>query len=154
MNELADHRDIALVKLVSRKVTFVHQRLWPQLAAVGLARDAWQMERLSSPGRGLLELVRRRGSVRTDEPAVAACVTPRRPAAVVGDLEARLLLLGAQVHTETGAHAKVLEDWRHWVRRLHVRPRADAHAARAELDQVVLELNRRFDGRGRLPWWR
>jgi hypothetical protein len=111
------------------------------------------MERLGPAGRALLELVRRRGSVRTDDPAVAAAVRPDRATSVVADLERRLLIVAHQVHTETGAHAKVLEDWHRWGRRFRVEPFPQGAGARAELDRVVSDLNRRFSGSGRLPWW-
>src|SRR5689334_19139778 len=39
--------DIARVKLVAKKSTLVHRRLWPALAAVARARAPWQTAELS-----------------------------------------------------------------------------------------------------------
>ncbi|HUR27834.1 MAG TPA: hypothetical protein VM509_06590 [Planctomycetota bacterium] len=36
--ELEAHEDVLVVKLVDRKLTFVHRRLWPALLAVARAR--------------------------------------------------------------------------------------------------------------------
>jgi len=51
---LGGHADIAMAKLISDKVTFVHRRLWPQLVAVGRVREDWQLRDLGTEARTLL----------------------------------------------------------------------------------------------------
>jgi hypothetical protein len=152
-NELAQRRDVALMKLISGKVTFVHRKFWPHLYAIGSAREPWQMERLLPEGRRLFDLVRKRGVVRTDDPTVTSLVAPHTPAATALDLERRLLVLGRQVHTQSGAHVKSLESWKRWSERERVTKRLNALQAKSELDRVVRHWNEQFDGAGRLPWW-
>ena len=41
-------------RLIGRKVTWVHKRLWPELIAVGESNAPWQTDRLSAPARRLL----------------------------------------------------------------------------------------------------
>ena len=152
-NELADRADVVLIRLISGKVTFVHQRWWPHLLAIGSAGERWQMDGLSPAARALLRVVGERAEVRTDDPAVFRIVAPGKPKDAALELERRLLVAGRQVHTETGAHAKRLEAWRRWARHTGVRRTIGVRAAKGELDALLRELNQRFGGRGRLPWW-
>lgn len=94
-NTLHDHPDVVAVKLIDGKVTFVHRRLWPALNAVALAAST---KGLSSAARRLLARVRRVGELRASGPAVK-------------ELERRLLVRTAQVHTERGAHELVVRPW-------------------------------------------
>jgi hypothetical protein len=65
-----------------------------------------------------------------------------------------LLIIGAQVHTQTGRHAKALESWPHWARRIKLASRIPATKAKAELAERVRRLNAEFNGGARLPWAR
>jgi hypothetical protein len=142
--EVADHRDVAAVKLVNGKVTFVHRRLWPALLAVGASREPWQMDGLSAPGRRLLERIVREGTLRSDEAPA--------PKEAARELEARLLVHADQVHTERGAHARVLESWAVWSRRNRVRGRPPTAArGRALLEAALRDLAPR-GVRASLPW--
>ncbi|HEY8131083.1 MAG TPA: hypothetical protein VII12_04275 [Thermoanaerobaculia bacterium] len=85
-------------KLIGGKVTFVHPRLLPALAAVGRAREPWQMEGLSPDARRLLARVDRERSVRASGPASKG-------------LQERLLVNAREVHTESGRHETILEPW-------------------------------------------
>ena len=66
VGQIADHPDVAVTKLISGKVTFVHRKLWPALLAVGMSREPWQMKGLSRKARNLLQIVDRKGEVRSD----------------------------------------------------------------------------------------
>jgi hypothetical protein len=149
---LADRPDVVIVKLLSGKVTFVAKELWPHLLAVGRACEPWQLEGLSPPALALLDLVRRNGTVRTDDPAVRHAVNPGTHAAAARELERRLLVLGMQVHTESGSHAKTLEAWDHWARRKRLTGRLPVARAKAALEDRVRRLNAEFNGKARLPW--
>ncbi|PYQ48053.1 MAG: hypothetical protein DMF59_17180 [Acidobacteria bacterium] len=90
--------DAVSAKLIAGKVTFVHPRLLPALAAVGSARERWQMHGLSPAARKLLARVDREGSVRASGPAAK-------------ELQLRILVQAHEEHTESGRHATVLEPW-------------------------------------------
>jgi hypothetical protein len=104
--ELEDGGEAVVLKLIDRKVTFLHRRLWPALWRVvsdpafrsraerGLERDA----------RALLSSVRARGTVRLEKKA--------GPAKKV--IEERLLALVGQDHGPSGAHRTVLRSWEAW----------------------------------------
>src|ERR1700688_83619 len=40
--------DAMLTKLVSGKETYIHRRLWPHILAIGIAREAWQLDGLTT----------------------------------------------------------------------------------------------------------
>jgi hypothetical protein len=140
--ELADHPDVLMTKLISGKVTYVHRPLWPQVIAVGRAREPWQIKDLSPAGRKLLAQVDRK-PVEPDSHASKAA----------SELEARLLVYSEQFHSESGAHVRRLESWDHWSRRIgDVGEETTAVRGRRFLEDVVAPLNRKFKGSGRLPW--
>jgi hypothetical protein len=134
LTELAEDTSLLLVKLVEGKLTFVHRALWPELLAVATARESWQMKALSREAKALLEEVDSAGSVELD----------RKASRAARDLEDRLLAYGSQVHTESGAHAKILTSWARWATAARVgRRRMDPSKARAALEKKT---------EGELPW--
>jgi len=57
------------------------------------------------------------------------------------------------VHTEAGAHARMLESWKHWAGRIGFRRGTmTAPQGRERLEQALAVLNERFAARARLPW--
>jgi hypothetical protein len=138
---LEDHADVLVAKLLDAKVTFVHRRLWPALIGVGMARSPWQCERLDAAGRALLARVEDEGRVRLSAKRDAAAKL----------LEERLLVLGEQVHTESGRHETELVSWREVGKRARLRGKPPT-AARA---QATLEAAAVIAAPGaRLPWQR
>ena len=142
---LEDHPDVTTAKLVNGKVTFVHRRLWPALVAVARSREDWQMDGLPAAARRLLDRVEREGTLRTDQ------VPGARDAA--RELEARLLVHADEVHTDGGAHARVLESWAAWGARVGLKGRRPSPAtARAALESAVGKLAAASRSRASLPW--
>lgn len=142
---LAEHPDAVITKLVSGKVTWVHRRLWPALLGAARAREPWQTRGLTPKQRALLRRVDRDGGIRADRAGASG-----RDAA---ELERRLLVHSHSVHTETGAHQRMLETWERWARRSKLRcRRAGPARARAALEEAVAIMNEKTGARGRLPW--
>lgn len=139
---LADHQDVLVVKLISGKLTYVERALWPCVAAIGKAREAWQIKNISPDAHELLEDVDR-----------APVETDRRLAKAASELEKSLLVFSEQFHTEAGAHARRLDTWDRWLRRTGgTKVRRSPNQARDALEQLVESLNQEFSGNGRLPW--
>jgi hypothetical protein len=138
-SKLAAHRDVLVCKLVSRKTTFVHRRLWPALLGVACAREHWQLDDLSRAARALLAQVDELGRLEATGDAARA-------------LENLLLVHSEQVHTDAGSHAKVLESWAAWARRARAGKPLAPPKGKERIEQIVSELKRRFGGEGELPW--
>jgi hypothetical protein len=136
---LEAHPDVAVAPLVRGKVTFVHRRLWPALAAVATAGEAWQLRGLSAAGRRLLERVRREGEIAGGAKGAAR------------EVAERLLVRATQIHTASGKHVRLLESWERWITRMELGTCPSPARARAELERATALLG----PKGRftdLPW--
>src|SRR5260370_23492331 len=63
-NQLANHPDVLVIKLLSGKVTFVQRRLWPAVISVATAREPWQLQDLSDIALTLLNSVTKEHTLR------------------------------------------------------------------------------------------
>jgi len=104
--------DATVARLVARKQTLVHRDRWPDLAAVGAERAAWQLDGLPADARAVVAQVDGAGgALRTDALDLTG---DRARTAVVRDVELRLLLAAEEVHTDAGRHVKILRPWSVW----------------------------------------
>jgi len=149
---LEDHPDVLIAKLVSDKVTFIHRKLWPQMLAIGAARERWQVKSLSASAQALLKMVEARGVLSTEN--LNLKIFPaRKPGDAARELERRLLVHSEQFHTESGKHAKRLETWQHWSERTGVGTAGvTAAAAKLDLENALGKLNATFAAKAQLPW--
>jgi hypothetical protein len=155
LQQLADHKDVLITKLISGKVTFVHRKLWPDVLAVGMARENWQLKGLSPAARTLLKMVDQSSELRSDHLAWPPKFKAVKPGQAVRELEKRLLIHSEELHTEGGSHAKQLATWQRWAERNDCLGRTvEVADAKRTLEQRLSELNERFGTSARLPWMR
>jgi hypothetical protein len=156
MNRLDDDAGVLSTKLVAGKVTYVHQRLWPALVQLATAREDWQLDGLSPGAAWLLGEVEAVGHVQTDTVVLPhEARSGKRLPEVARELERRLLVHATEIHTPSGAHAKVLQTWPHWAAevRLPRRPSLTAAQAREALDDAAASLAAGVEGAVvELPW--
>lgn len=150
--QLEDHDDILIAKLISRKVTFVHRKLWSELATIGSARERWQLTSLPAATKSLLKQVDAAGSLTTGE-----TTWPQKTVMKLGDaardLEKRLLVVGTQFHSESGAHEKRLETWDHWMKQRKFKlAKTSIETAKSRLELKLQSLNEQFGASATLPW--
>lgn len=138
LEALEDDEAALFVKLVAKKVTLVHRSLWPELFTVAMAKEGWQTKGLSPGAHALSKRVERDGSLRAT----------KNEARSARELEERLLAHGAQEHTETGAHAKVLETWARCASRKHYRPEGGEPVSA----RLALEARLHDWPKAKLPW--
>ena len=153
--KLEDHPDVLITKLVSGKVTFVHRDLWPEVLAIGTAQESWQMEGLSASAQALLKTVEETGAIRTDKIGLPGLKTARKnkPGDIARELERKLLIHAEQIHTASGAHAKLLETWKQWAERVEFKSATIVvEQAKRELAKRLLKLNQEFEASAKLPW--
>jgi len=152
LGQFEDHRDVMFTKLISGKVTLVHRTLWPEIFAIGTSRAPWQMKGLSKSARNLLEMIDEQGSLRTDQLAWPKSGTVK-PGEAARELEKKLLIHAGEFHTESGAHAKLLETWKTWARRVGFPVRiVPPEIAMQKMEERVRKLNEQFEAKARLPW--
>jgi hypothetical protein len=155
MNALDDDPSVLSTKLIAGKVTYVHRRLWSAIASLGGAREAWQLEGLSPGAAWLLEHVADEGEVQTN-----LVVPPpgmhlrKRVADAARELERRLLVHASEVHTPSGAHAKVLQTWSGWAAARGLDAAwPSPEVARADLESAAASLAHAVPGGyAALPW--
>ena len=134
LEDLTTHRDVLLVKLIAGKDTFVHRRLWPEIAAIATSCAAWQWRGVSKAARQLFAEVEKAAEIETTGDAPL-------------ELESRLLVHGEQFHTEGGSHAKRIESWTRWTARAGVDPHAVSSAEACRTLEEILP-------RASWPWRR
>lgn len=147
---LEEHPDVLITKLVNGKITFVHRKLWIHVYAVGTAREEWQINGLSAAAKTLLKTVEKETSIETDR---LGPIDGKKPGDLARELESRVLIHTEQVHTKTGAHAKRIETWDNWARRVRFKGgRGNEKAAKLFLENRVSQLNKKFGTGAKLPW--
>lgn len=152
---LEEHPDVLQTKLVSGKVTMVHRNLWAVVLAVALHRAPWQLDGLSPLAIWLLERVDQQGSLQTDLVPIPTGSTRKQIPDAARELERRLLVHGLEVHTPSGAHAKVLQTWTRWLSQSGLDQEIPSEATgREQLEQVMERINRACGAAARLPWQR
>ena len=137
-SELEDAGDIAFVPLIGGKVTLIHRPLWADLAAVGEAREPWQLEGLDRAARALLSEVDGAGRLRASGAAAKS-------------LARKLLVHAAQVHTKRGAHATELQTWQSFRKDHRLGGRRRPEPARRALESAV-ERALGAEAVADLPW--
>jgi len=153
LQQLADHNDVLIAKLVSGKVTFVHRKLWPEVVSIGQAREPWQVRNLSPAAKMLLEQIDHHGSLLTNALEWPSKFKSIKPGEAVRDLEKRLLIHSEEFHTGEGAHAKQIETWEHWKRRIGFKGKpVSIESAKRKLEKRIEVLNERFEASGKMPW--
>jgi len=149
---LDDHPDVLIGKILAGKVTFVHRQFWPALLAIATSGEPWQMRNLTDTAQQVLNSVKSAGSLRSDELSIGT-LDRKQLSESVRTLERRLLIHSRQIHTESGAHAKVLESWERWAASVKVNAgKLTMDAAKKSFEHRVQELNAKFKGKVNLPW--
>jgi hypothetical protein len=137
LSELSDHPDVLFSKLLHRKVTLVHRKIWPALLAAVSAQESWQLQGLSPAARKLLTLINE------------SSVPVRGSGQAVRELEFRLLAHAEEVHTESGRHETALEPWSTWSSRVGVKPVATSMLGRRQLEKAARAIGAPSSA---LPW--
>lgn len=69
------------------------------------------------------------------------------------ELERRLLVATREVHTESGAHAREVLDWKRLARDKGIPlRRRSVERARGSIETTLATMNQAHGGKARLPW--
>jgi len=140
-------------KILDGKVTYVQARLWPAFFAVVQHDPGARLARLGSAAGALFAHVEQHGPVRADALPAGLSAPSRELTKTVRALEARLLLHTDSIHTDSGAHVKLLQTWPQWCAERSVRvPAVAIDDARAELDSAVAALSAGVARKIEVPW--
>lgn len=154
IRRLRSHPDLVTTRLVSGKITYIHRRLFGALLAVATSHEAWQLHGLSPQAKALLKMVSSKGVVQSNLLRRGLGQTGKSAGQASRELEKRLLVHSTEIHTHEGFHAKRLETWSTWARRVGSGGSKVAPAVgKRRLESAVHELSRRLNTRIRLPWY-
>lgn len=150
---LSQRPDVLITKLLSRKTTFVHRRLWPEFLTIATSREPWQLDHLSPNAQHLLSAVQREGKLSTNEYSKES----GKKVGILGEgareLESRILVYGKGFHSESGSHAKRLKTWDQWTKDTKYKwTKVDLAKAKQSFENIALELQERYSVRPKLPW--
>jgi len=147
---LRDHAEVVRVPLLSRRATWVHRELWPELLAVATAREAWQLDGLSERALALLALADREGVVRTRDLDWQQWPRAGKSAR---ELEDRLLVKGGEEGNPREGPYKVVTAWPVWLAQHGLDDDLPAaQMARNELHRTVGRLNQAWGTKLRLSF--
>lgn len=154
LSEISEKDDILLTKMISGKVTFIYKNLWLEFLTVANSNEPWQFNNLSVEAQALLKSIHSKGFIQTEKLPKDFFSTSRKMGDVVRELEKKILVCSYQTHTEQGFHAKVIENWEHWVQRKKIafKKRIYVQDAKNKFEHLIFDLNKTFGGNGRLPW--
>ena len=150
-NELMDQPDIVTVKLVNKKVTFVHKIHWNALVTIGNAEAEWQLQGVDIQHKSLLKKVTSKGQLRADDPQL------KKSAGEIGKmaakLEERLLIYTESIHTDSGKHVRMLESWKKIMEtRGHRVKTLNYLSAIIHLENLQNKFTSEYGGKVFLPW--
>ncbi len=154
LGELSKRADILPTKLISGKVTFIHNSLWLDFLTVANSNESWQFNNLSEEAQTLLKSVNNSGLIQTEKHLKDFFISSKKVGDAVRELEKKILVCSYQTHTNQGFHAKVVESWEHWVQRNKIssKNRIYVQEAKNKFDNLIFDLNKTFGGKGKLPW--
>jgi hypothetical protein len=107
--QLEDDPEILVVKLVNKKITYIHRRHWGALFSIAIEKSDWQMKGLLTEHKSLLRIIQKKGVLRADETFLKR--TPTEIGKYASKLEEKLLVYSQSVHTESGKHVRLLKSW-------------------------------------------
>jgi len=114
--QLEDDPEILVVKLVNKKITYVHKRHWNALFSIVLEKQDWQMKGLLTEHKSLLRIIQKKGFLRADEAFLKK--TPTEIGKYASKLEEKLLIYSQSVHTESGKHVRLLKSWESFMKEI------------------------------------
>jgi hypothetical protein len=136
LEQVGDSPDVLTCRLLARKVTYLHRRLWPAFLTVAMSGESWQTDALSKAAKALLAAVQTVGIVAAKGPAAR-------------ELQERLLVAAEEIHTETGRHELRLQTWAGWAASREPGTAMPLEAARESLERHTVAIGATSTA---LPW--
>jgi hypothetical protein len=142
-------------KIINGKVTYVHARLWPAFLSIAQADPAARLSAVSADAAALHATVHKHGPLRADSERVPSALRSATGelSKAIRALEGRLLVHSDSLHTESGAHVKVLRSWPQWCSEHSVRvPAVAVGEAKKELAAALGALCKDSGLVPKVPW--
>ena len=150
---LSRRPNLLVTKLLSRKTTFVHRRLWPGFLTIATSREPWQLDHLSPEAKRLLDAIQQKGKLSTNDHSKESGVKIGVLGKAARELESRILVYGQGFHSESGFHAKRLKTWDQWAKDTKYKwKKIDLDIAKQSFENIATKLKERYNVWPKLPW--
>lgn len=150
-NELMDSPEILTLKLINKKITFIHRRHWNALLSITTSGKQWQKKDLSVSCKSLFQRVQREGKLRIDDSRLAK--PPAEVGKLASQLETRLLVYSESVHTDSGKHVRQLSSWdnvKHGKKGKFVAVPYDE--ALENFEKIKMDMSAKYSTKIKFPW--
>lgn len=145
LGNILDSKDVIAPKLINGKVTLLYKELFPYFNSIVSSPKNWQIDNLKEDCKIFLRDVQKNGGcLRSDEYKWEG---DRKLGDVIRDLEKKLLVYSLEIHTDSGAHAKIIHTWENYFK--------DQSLHQVELNEALLTLEIFANSLGekvKLPW--
>jgi hypothetical protein len=145
---LEDTPSVLVLKLISGKVTYLHESLFSDIYSIVVEPRDWQLKKLNEEDLKLLKYLSKKEKVSAEDRNVIELVKDPKKSFV--KLEKKLLVHSEEVHTATGKHVKEFRVWKN--SKISKSAPGDFLAAMKKIENLVDELSRPSGAKVKLPW--
>lgn len=145
---LEHNRPILIVKLISGKVTYLHESLFSDIYSIVSKPRDWQLKNLKEDELTLLEYIVKREKITSDDPQLIKLFKDYKKA--ITTLEKRLLLYSSEEHTDSGKHIKEFGIWKN--SKISISSPGDYIESQNNIEAIVANLCKKSGAKIKLPW--
>lgn len=148
LNHCLHKNPILSVKLLSGKVSFISEALFPAFFSIVAKKRDWQIKKLNAEELKLYETIRKKGKLASDDKKLKETFKDLKKN--LEKLEKRLLVFSEEEHTESGKHIKVFSPWSKCD--LKVKSDVSYDDALEVFENLVDKYNVETGSKIKLPW--
>jgi hypothetical protein len=149
--KIEDDPDILTIKLINKKITYLHKRHWNAFFSLVTSKSDWQLKGLSISHRSLMEMVQKNGSIRADDNSFNK--TPTEIGKIAAKLEEKAIVYSQGLHTNSGKHVRLLKSWKRLIRDLRYPfKKVKAEEALCYFDDLIQNWALESSVKVKLPW--
>lgn len=145
---LEHNHSILVIKLISGKVTYIHESLFSDIYSIVQEPRDWQLKGLKDDELKLLKYVSKKKKITSDDPKLVEIV--KDPKKSFMTLEKKLLVYSAEEHTDSGKHIKEYMTWKD--SKIGKSKPGDYEVSKERIEKVVAGLNQMSESKNKLPW--
>lgn len=148
LNWLQENHSVLVIKLISEKVTYVHESLFSDLYSIVCKPQEWQTKKLKTDEIELLKYILKKTKVTSDDIQIKQIIKDSKKSLTV--LEKKLLVYSEEMHTDSGKHIKEFKTWKN--SKIFNSSPKNSQLAQENIEKIVKRLNEKTGANAKLPW--
>ena len=145
---LEDHHPVLIIKLISGKVTYVHESLFADIYSIVREPRDWQLKKLNDDDQAVLKYIQKKKKVVSNDPQLMNLVKDAKKSLL--NLEKKLLVYSSEEHTESGKHIKEFKIWKD--SKISASKPGDYTSALKKIEKHITKLSGDTREKVKLPW--